>query len=631
MNFKRKVFVLALLVTFALSLFSGCNPGEKPKPTPTTSPKNSKVYRWPIGIDFSKMKNKTFLRMDKASWATDWQYYDLWDKNFYETYGVKARDTSRPSPFETEKLALLVASGDGPALVSAGPGEYPIWPARGLLKEVDGWMNPDDNTFHKGLLNGLSYNGKHYFLQAADYAPASGIVYNHNMFLSQGLELPRELAKKGQWTYDKFREYARLWNVDENQDGVYERYGYETGRWEAWFASNDASFYEVKPDGSLVNNMKNPKTTEVWDFLKAGVQSKEFKWGWDGINDIETGKCVMLSGGMNYAFDEMGFSTKVNAKQNGFKYDWAPMPRSKSNVNSDNPHDTYVPFMWARAIGQNAKNAEIGFAWYWYWMSHHEDILIDGKAQQTFAQRLEKMNPVQRELHLLDEKIRSGAWPQKLQNFSGCPNFGWEDFVWQVVVYGGSYAAQYEKNLTKMEKALKDLKKTEQLSLASKPIIPPLQNFNDNTLGVFTASTEKNIKVSLVQGEEAINGISLKFENNTTLVNTMAPAIFIRPVKNKFLFSAVNNYRITLKYKVLKDFIFMRTRGISVWLLDKDGNSLATVNQNLRKKEGELILENLNYDKQSLEQTVSLAIGISDKGVVVIDDVLVETMPAIKT
>lgn len=638
MNKKHiKVMAIVFVLMLAISMLAGCGGNSTPKPQSTTPPTtNVEIKNPPIGIDFKTFKDKTFLRMDKAPWASDTQYYDIWDKDFMEKFGAKARDTGRPSPGETEKLALLVATGDAPALVSANQGEYPMWPAKGLLQPINKWLNPADNTFSKLVMDNMAVRGDKYFMQADDYAPPYGIVYNYTQMVASGLELPRELAKKGQWTYDKMREYARAFNVDENNDGTREKYGYETGWWGDWFAVNDASFYEIDPktqDCTLT--IDSEKAMETWNFLKEGVQSKDFKWGWDGMLDMENGKDVMSFTGMNYAWDEVGWGSRELAKKQNFKYDWAPAPRSPSNVASANPHDNYVPFVWCRAVGQNARNPEIGFAWYWYYMNQKDNILINGKAQPTREQKLARMNPVQKELHLWYNDIKS-KWPSKFNNFTGCPNLGWEVMVNSGVVKGESFATLLETNKPKMIKALADLSTilkngTPDQVKPNQPVLPELVTFDNGSLLPFTPAYMQQAVV--VDAVSPLKGKALQCVV-AGQPNSFAPVVEILPA-NKFKFTALNMYKVSFKYKVVDGFNRMKFKGFQVSFVGNNGtqenDSWLTYKTTgaLDKESGTVELTEFTYSDQSYEKTVRLVLGVFFPCTVQIDDFKVEPMTAI--
>lgn len=104
------------------------------------------------------------------------------------------------------------------------------------------------------------------------FSEASGIpsgamymVYNQSIIDSLGLESPEELAAKGEWTWDKFAEYAKACTQDTDGDGNPDVYGYGSA-WtltvQGFAASNNASIASSQTEG-----LSTPETTETFEFI----------------------------------------------------------------------------------------------------------------------------------------------------------------------------------------------------------------------------------------------------------------------------------------------------------------------------------------------------------------------------
>jgi multiple sugar transport system substrate-binding protein len=74
------------------------------------------------------------------------------------------------------------------------------------------------------------------------------MTYNAAMIDSLGLEAPESLAEKGEWTWDKFAEYAKACTQDTDGDGNMDVYGYGSA-WtltvQGFCASNNATTQKV--------------------------------------------------------------------------------------------------------------------------------------------------------------------------------------------------------------------------------------------------------------------------------------------------------------------------------------------------------------------------------------------------
>ena len=91
------------------------------------------------------------------------------------------------------------------------------------------------------------------------------MVYNASIIDSLGLESPEELASKGEWTWDKFAEYAKACTRDTDGDGNPDVYGYGSA-WtltvQGFGASNNAIIA-----GSTTEGLSSPETTETFEFI----------------------------------------------------------------------------------------------------------------------------------------------------------------------------------------------------------------------------------------------------------------------------------------------------------------------------------------------------------------------------
>ncbi|MCL2078445.1 MAG: extracellular solute-binding protein [Oscillospiraceae bacterium] len=84
--------------------------------------------------------------------------------------------------------------------------------------------------------------------------------YNRDMLQAKGLEDPQDLWDKGEWTWDKFREYCREL-TDTSQD-IYGYAGYWTNFLQSMLFSNDTVFA-----GGPIQTVDSPKTLEVLNFM----------------------------------------------------------------------------------------------------------------------------------------------------------------------------------------------------------------------------------------------------------------------------------------------------------------------------------------------------------------------------
>ncbi|MDR2589395.1 MAG: extracellular solute-binding protein [Oscillospiraceae bacterium] len=125
----------------------------------------------------------------------------------------------------------------------------------------------------------------HYF-----FAPSAFNVdmymlgYNRELIQLHSLEDPQTLWYRGEWTWDKFREYCRvLTNPAQN---IYGYSGFWTNFLEGMLFSNDASFAP-----GPIQHLTSPETLEVLDFINVlyNVDKSARPWNpddWDINNNL---------------------------------------------------------------------------------------------------------------------------------------------------------------------------------------------------------------------------------------------------------------------------------------------------------------------------------------------------------
>ena len=119
--------------------------------------------------------------------------------------------------------------------------------------------------------------------------------YNADMLDSLGLERPEELAKRGEWTWDKFAEYLKICTQDTDSDGNPDIYGYGS----AWNITVDS--FKASNNGaiavSLTETLSSPEVVETFEFIqKIYVEDKTARpiqavWE-DNLYGWSTGKTV---------------------------------------------------------------------------------------------------------------------------------------------------------------------------------------------------------------------------------------------------------------------------------------------------------------------------------------------------
>ncbi len=89
------------------------------------------------------------------------------------------------------------------------------------------------------------------------------LAFNKQMLEEANLEDPRDLYERGEWTWDKFREYCQVLTRDTDGDGVTDVYGYG-----AWIGDALPSWYMSNGTYMAATPQENLSSSEIGETLK---------------------------------------------------------------------------------------------------------------------------------------------------------------------------------------------------------------------------------------------------------------------------------------------------------------------------------------------------------------------------
>lgn len=101
---------------------------------------------------------------------------------------------------------------------------FPTLANKDFIVPVDDKLDLNDPKYIGWMKNGGSFKGKQYGMTDSSPSPY-GIFYNKTLVKKLGLEDPFELQQKGEWTWEKFRDFAKKATKDTNGDGKTDIYG----------------------------------------------------------------------------------------------------------------------------------------------------------------------------------------------------------------------------------------------------------------------------------------------------------------------------------------------------------------------------------------------------------------------
>ena len=193
--------------------------------------------------------------------------------------------------------------------------------ANGYAQKISEYAPADSDIMtDQQILTKLNLLGTDdYMFRESSTIPSGAMymAYNADMLDSLGLEAPEALAERGEWTWDKFAEYAKACTQDTDGDGNTDVYGYG----DAWTltvggfcASNNATMTTSATEG-----LSDPKTVEAFNFIdqlyNVDKSARPYNNAEDGWNDnllaISSGKIaftfsqpwILIQESANHDFD----------------------------------------------------------------------------------------------------------------------------------------------------------------------------------------------------------------------------------------------------------------------------------------------------------------------------------------
>lgn len=153
------------------------------------------------------------------------------------------------------EIATSIASGDpiGDIFPIANRFVYNLAPIN-AIRPMDDVLDEEYYASLPGVHSKMrelysSFGGKAYAISLngnwrpnQDMGSGQGIIFNKDMFDAEGLEYPTSLQKRGEWTWDTFREYAKRLTKDTDGDGQVDQWGLGS-RLDPWAVDQELYIY----------------------------------------------------------------------------------------------------------------------------------------------------------------------------------------------------------------------------------------------------------------------------------------------------------------------------------------------------------------------------------------------------
>ncbi len=210
-------------------------------------------------------------------------------KYFSENYGCTIKCTIVGSLQIQEKLTTAISSGESPDLVDYADNTFPLLMSKNMYTPLEEYMDMSAPQW-AGLepyINQYKWGGKNYYYPWAYNASPYFLVYNRAVFEQIGIEDPKELYDKGEWTWNTMTDCIRKFidsDADGNRTGLYGATAYSA---QSIINSTGTALISVGEDGKLVQNFNNANVDRAANFMqtlkKEGLASFQ-----EGVIDVDT-------------------------------------------------------------------------------------------------------------------------------------------------------------------------------------------------------------------------------------------------------------------------------------------------------------------------------------------------------
>lgn len=232
---------------------------------------------------------------------------------------------------------------------------FPQLVNKGFVQPIDQWIKASDPKYIDWMRVGGSYNGHQYGLVDSSPSPY-GIFYNKTLVQKLGLEDPYELQQKGQWTWEKFREFSKKATQDTNGDGKTDVWGI-TGAYGKVKAFTEQLVYTNKgavdkdASGAIKFSLNSENSIQALQYasdLFNVDKSIEQPIPEDASKEFVAGKGVMYAG---FSWELGGLKDNMKGQELGYVF-FPKGPKADKYV-------SYTPFgnMWM--VSKYSKNAEV--------------------------------------------------------------------------------------------------------------------------------------------------------------------------------------------------------------------------------------------------------------------------------
>ncbi len=254
--------VLALALVFALA---GCGKNEGTNNDTDGGNFKESTFKMP---DYKPTADQVTMltSMDNSMLDDPNQWYYSFNEKLKQQYGISINHLTVTAAELPVRASQLVLSDDSPDLIEYRDQDDPIFIRNGIVQSVDDLFD-FEHPLYKHLKEAnekFRYkDGKNYtFIR--NYRNNGFCYYWLEDLAELGLETPRELYYKGEWTWSKFEEYANKLTV-KGTDQTVSRHGAVVNS-NLMHTSTGETLVKYE-NGEYINNLRSSKLADYYGMI----------------------------------------------------------------------------------------------------------------------------------------------------------------------------------------------------------------------------------------------------------------------------------------------------------------------------------------------------------------------------
>ena len=268
--------------------------------------------------------NKDEVELKFSIWGNE-QHAEMYEElltGFYEENpNVKVKIDLIPFPDYQQKMSVLAAGNELPDVGWVSEAMVSQFINNDILNDISEFQEDEEfdmEDFIPSTLELWKHDGK--LLGLPFSTPPMILYYNKTMFDDAGLETPKELAMKGEWTWEQFEESAKALSKGEGNNRTY---GARLFR--EWTNFATLPSHTISYGGSMFSEDMKEFT---WNSPE-GIKTFELinRMMFEDKSHVPPGESIEYESGKVGMYSAM-YSYMTNARQiKDFEWDIAPLPK----------------------------------------------------------------------------------------------------------------------------------------------------------------------------------------------------------------------------------------------------------------------------------------------------------------